>query len=65
VAAAADFEQNGNNDILWQSTSTGECGFYLMNGTTVTAWAELGKVDPSWQIVAAADLNGDGNPDIL
>jgi hypothetical protein len=30
--------------------NTGECGFYLMNGTTVTGWAELGTVPTEWQI---------------
>jgi hypothetical protein len=50
VAAVSDFSGNGSTNILRQNTSTGECGFYIMNGTTVTGWVELGIVPTQWQI---------------
>ena len=50
AVGAGYFSGNGNNDIIWQNTYTGECGFYLMNGTTVSGWAELGTIPTQWQI---------------
>jgi hypothetical protein len=50
VGAVADYNGDGNTDILWQNTSTGECGIYLMNGTTVKGWADLGSAALQWQI---------------
>jgi len=51
-----DFNGDGQSDILWQNTSTGERGIYLMNGTTVTSWMSLGTVPTTWQIMARATL---------
>jgi hypothetical protein len=65
IAAVADFTGSGQNDILWQNTATGQCGFYLMNGTTVTGWADLGTFPLEWKIVAAGDFEGNGNNDIV
>ena len=38
-----------------------------MNGTTLVNSTLLtpGQVDPSWRIVGATDINGDGRPDLL
>jgi alpha-tubulin suppressor-like RCC1 family protein len=60
-----DFNGDGNSDILWQNTTTGERGFYLMNGTAVSGWLSLGTVPTAWQIAGTGDFNGDGKPDIL
>jgi hypothetical protein len=59
-----DFDANGVSDIVWRNTTSGEV--YLMlfgpegrpaGGSSVTTQA-----DPTWRLVAAADLNGDGKP---
>ena len=65
IAGVADFNGDGKADILWQSTSTGERGVYLMNGTAVTSWVSLGIVPTTWQIAGTGDFNGDGQTDIL
>ena len=48
TVVAGDFNGDGQTDILWQNTSTGERGIYLMNGTTVTGWVSLGIVPTVW-----------------
>ncbi len=65
VAKQGDFTGNGNADILWQNTSNGDCGIYLMNGTAVTGWADLGTIAAPWRIGATGDFLGNGNTDIV
>jgi hypothetical protein len=62
---ATDFNGDGQTDILWQNTSTGERGIYLMSGTTMTGWVSLPGVPTAWQIAGTGDFNGDGQTDIL
>jgi uncharacterized delta-60 repeat protein len=61
-----DFDGDGNPDILWSNSSTGEIVVWLMNGTQRLRGISLGFVsDTTWKIVAIADFNADGKPDIL
>jgi glucose/arabinose dehydrogenase len=63
--AKSDFNGDDKADILWQNTSTGQRGIWLMNGTTLTSAVNLGFVATSWSIAGSSDFNGDGKPDIL
>lgn len=60
-----DFSSDGRPDIVWENTTTGDRGFYLMNGTAVSSWVSLGALSTNWHIAATADFNGDGKPDLL
>jgi hypothetical protein len=60
-----DINGDDKADLFWMNTSTGVCGAYLMNGTSVTGWAGLGNVPTQWRIAAVADFTGDGQDDIL
>jgi hypothetical protein len=64
-AKQGDFTGNGNADILWQNTSTGDCGLYLMNGVAVTSWVDFGTLAPSWTIGGTGDFLESGNTDIV
>jgi len=64
-AAEQDFNGDGKADILWQNASTGDRGFWLMNGTGYASWVDMGYVTTDWRGAATADFNGDGKPDIL
>jgi len=70
VAGIGDFNNDGNADILWRDAS-GEVSVWLMNGSTITAGADVtsgGAVvqpDASWSVAGIGDFNGDGNADIL
>ncbi|MBV8824882.1 MAG: VCBS repeat-containing protein [Bradyrhizobiaceae bacterium] len=62
--AKGDVNNVGKADLIWQSTD-GTLGVWLMNGTKVLTEAGLANPGPNWQVVGAADYNGDGNDDIL
>jgi hypothetical protein len=45
-----DGRGDGKADILWQNSSTGQRGIWLMNGTTLQSTVSLGAVATSWTI---------------
>jgi len=62
---SADFNQDGQTDILWQNVGSGDHGIWIMNGTVPAAWINLPVIAIAWQIVGTGDFNGDGQTDIL
>jgi hypothetical protein len=64
VAAAADFTNNGDSDIVLQNDN-GTPQIWLMNGTSVTSKVTLANAGEEWHVIAAADFSNDGNPDLL
>jgi hypothetical protein len=65
MAAAVDFNGDGQADILWRDSTTGDLCIWLMNGGTYSSGVWLGNVPVQWQIVAVTDFNNDGDLDIL
>jgi len=63
--AKADFNGDGQSDILWENSSTGQHLALFMNGTSPIGGADLGTVPTSWKIVGSGDFNADLNSDIL
>jgi subtilisin family serine protease len=61
-----DFNQDDNCDLLWQNSTSGLVGVWLMNGASQSGWAVVGSVpDLNWHIDGLGDFNMDGQTDLL
>ena len=60
-----DFNGDGQTDILWQNTSSGDRVIWFMLGTNYASSGDLGVVPLAWQIAGTGDFNGDGKADIV
>jgi hypothetical protein len=68
LVGIADFNGDGNPDLLWRNSGTGITTIWYMNGATWNggyANIEPTLADNKWTIVGLADFNGDGNIDLL
>ncbi len=67
VAGVADFNADGEQDLLMWNAATGASEFWLMNGATRSGAPvpmNSGLALP-WKPSAVADFNGDGLPDVV
>jgi hypothetical protein len=67
VAAVGDLNTDGQPDILFQQKSTGDLYYWLMHHDTVFASDYMTPANPGagWNITGLADINGDGQSDLL
>lgn len=66
IVAVADFNGDGQPDVVWQSPETGAAQVWFLgpSGTTLLGEAVISSSNP-WRIVTAADFNRDGYPDLV
>lgn len=70
VVAVADFNRDGVADLIWQNDTTRQVTVHYYGGAggaTDLGWNWLypGLGAAGWHVVAAADFNGDGIPDLV
>ena len=67
--AIADIGGDGNLDVIAVHESTGQVGVYFFGGSQGTTLLRSETISPlsamGWNVIGAADLNGDGHPDLL
>jgi hypothetical protein len=69
LAAIADFNRDGYSDLFWVNDTTRQAVVWYMGGAGGNVeqsfeWISQTGV-PGWNLVGAADFNGDGIPDLL
>jgi hypothetical protein len=69
LVGAADFDGNGVPDLVWEYIPTGQVSVNYYGGpggTTYLGWNWLNEAGvPGWTVVAVADMNNDGVPDLI
>jgi FG-GAP-like repeat len=66
-AVASDFNGDGHPDMVWQDPTAGSSQVWFLNGMQnigLVGATTLSGGNP-WRIVAVADFNGDGYPDVV
>ena len=66
AVTAADFNHDGEADLLYQRVSDGLTEIQFLNGLTPVGGGVIlnNPFDSQWRIVTTGDFNGDGNADI-
>jgi FG-GAP-like repeat len=65
IGAIADFNNDGNDDILWRNNNGSNVMWFLNSSGMYSSEGSVQFVDPSFDIVGAADFNNDGKSDLL
>ncbi len=67
AAGVADFDQDGNADILWQNEATQQAAIWYLNpaGLVEKVGFVLRAPEAGFRIAGARDLDGDQRPDIV
>ncbi len=68
IVGIADFNRDGNPDLLWRDASTGRMTVWYMTGPIWNggyADVEPTLADPNWSLAGIADFNRDGSLDLL
>jgi hypothetical protein len=63
-ATIDDFSGDAVSDVLFYNASTGDVGYYAMNGS-FNGWLDAGASSTAYRLVGVGDFNGDYTDDIL
>jgi hypothetical protein len=68
LRGVADFNGDGQADLVWHHQTTGDIYVWFMNGTSAVGASYTNPsrfADTRWELVRVADFNNDGKPDLL
>jgi hypothetical protein len=67
VVGAADFNGDGNSDLVWQHQGDNLVEIQYLNGTTPIGGGLItnNPFGPGWDVVGTGDFNGDGHTDLV
>ena len=62
---SADFDGDGQTDLVWHDSTTGECEIWLLHDSTVVDIVDVGVMSLEWKLISTDDYDGDGRPDLV
>jgi len=65
VVGAGDFNQDGQADLVWENSVTGQREIWLMNNGAPTTAINLGRVGANWHIAGVGDFMGTGQASLV
>ncbi|HVW05014.1 MAG TPA: FG-GAP-like repeat-containing protein [Vicinamibacterales bacterium] len=67
VGGLGDIDRDGDTDIVWQNTATGDLAVWYMNGLSFVRSASLSpsRMDTAWRLRSVADYDRDGYADLV
>jgi hypothetical protein len=67
IQGTGDFDHDGNADILWRNSNTGQVAIWFMNGTTMLPSSAVVASTPAlnWVIQGVGDFSHDGFADSI
>jgi hypothetical protein len=65
IAGASDLNGNGDSDLVWENTSTGQCVLWFLKDGVQSGAINLPTEPIEWHIAGVGDLNGNGDSDLV
>ena len=66
IVGTGDFDGDGNSDLLWRNSNTGQDYVWFMNGAqTSSRQATLTEGDTDWKVAGTGDFDGDAMSDFV
>lgn len=67
IKGAGDINADGNADLIWQNSSSGQGVAYIISGRTIESSAQIYvSTNPNWETrLTDLDFNGDGKADLF
>jgi kumamolisin len=62
---AKDFDGDGQADLVWEDTTTGQCSIWILNNGRFSFGYSLLTVSPEWRVAGVADFLGNGQADLV
>jgi hypothetical protein len=68
LVGTADFDHDGESDLLWRSATAGQLVIWYLDGLVAVGGEPTdpdGTAVAGWDVVGTGDFDGDGDPDIV
>lgn len=65
ATAAADFDRDGDADLLWRNVGSGNLAFWWLDGVVRVGGTVLAGLPLDWELAGSGDFDLDGDPDLV